>query len=224
MTADFEPQKILQENVILVLNDVQLSAELKIPEGSSSIVMFVHGSGSNRFSPRNRYVAGELNKHGFATLQFDLMSAEEEALDQHVLRRFDIRLLARRVMEATVWLQEYDETEKLGLAYFGASTGAAAALVAAAAMPDCVRSIVSRGGRPDLAGSALEQVKTPTLLIVGELDTKVLALTRQAAEKLKCRHRVEIVPGATHLFEEEGALEKVAELTAAWFSRPTTAA
>lgn len=212
-------QSMFQEDVVLSLDDVRLEGELRIPEGASSIVMFVHGSGSSRFSPRNQYVARELNNHGLATLLFDLMSAKEETLDRQAMLRFDIRFLARRVIDASKWVGEYNNTKKLNLEYFGASTGAAAALVAAASLPKQIRSVVSRGGRPDLAGMALDAVQAPTLLIVGGLDTEVLALNRQAASRLKCEHRLEIVPGATHLFEEGGALEAVAQLAAAWFTR-----
>lgn len=219
MTNDSTQNRILHERVVLLLGEIGLDGELRIPKDASSIIMFVHGSGSSRLSPRNQYIAGELNKHGLATLLFDLLSAKEEALDQHAMMRFDIRFLARRVVAASRWLREYDETENLNLGYFGASTGAAAALVAAAALPEYVSSIVSRGGRPDLAGTALEQVKAPTLLIVGGLDKDVIELNRQSATKLKCDHHLEIVPGATHLFEEPGTLETVANLAADWFSR-----
>ncbi len=211
-------QKMLEENVVLSLDDVGLEGELHIPEKATSIVMFVHGSGSSRFSPRNRYIAGELNKFGLATLLFDLFTAEEEELDKRALLRFDIEFLARRVFEASKWLREYGDTERLHLGYFGASTGAAAALVAAAELPRQVWAVVSRGGRPDLAGRSLEKVQAPTLLIVGGNDPEVLTLNRQAAEKLRCEHHLEIVPGASHLFEEEDTLAAVAILAKDWFS------
>lgn len=216
MKNDFGPNQILHERLMLVLDDVELEGELKVPKGASSIVMFVHGSGSSRFSPRNQHVANVLNRHGLATLLFDLLNANEE--NYHAMRRFDIRFLSKRVIAVSTWLSEYDETEKLRIGYFGASTGAAAALVAAAELPELIGSIVSRGGRPDLANSALEQVKAPTLLIVGGLDGEVIKLNLLAAQKLKCDHRIEIIPGATHLFEERGTLEAVAELAAKWFT------
>lgn len=222
MVKELRSGNTLQENVILSLEDVGLDGELRIPEGASSIVMFIHGSGSSRFSPRNQFVAKEMSRYGLATLLFDLMSPEEEELDGQLNLRFDIDFLARRVVEASRWLREYAVTEKLRLGYFGASTGAAAALVAAAALPNQVRAVVSRGGRPDLAGARLEKVKAPTLLIVGQRDEDVLELNRKAASHLNCEYHLEIVPHATHLFEEEGTLERVAELAEQWFAWHTT--
>ncbi len=161
VTKDSVDNKLLQKSIALSLDGVRLHGELCIPKKASNIVMFVHGSGSSRFSSRNRYVAEELNKHNQATLLFDLLSTEEESVEHHAMRRFDIRFLARRVAEVSKWLSDSAETRNLKLAYFGASTGAAAALVAAAALPEQVHAVVSRGGRPDLAGSALSDVQAP---------------------------------------------------------------
>jgi putative phosphoribosyl transferase len=189
-----------------------------MPAGAASIVLFAHGSGSGRKSPRNRYVAGVLQGGGLATLLLDLLTPAEEAVDidtGHL--RFDIDLLAERLTGATQWLATQPDTRSLRAAYFGASTGAAAALVAAAELPERIGAVVSRGGRPDLAASALPRVVAPTLLIVGGHDFPVIDLNRQALERLRCERRLEIVPGATHLFEEPGALEQVAELARRWF-------
>jgi putative phosphoribosyl transferase len=177
-------------------------------------VLFAHGSGSSRFSPRNRYVAEVLEGRGFATLLFDLLTEAEAAVRARV---FDIPLLAGRLLLAADWVSKREDLEKLPLGYFGASTGAAAALVAAAQKPERVGAVVSRGGRPDLAESSLEKVAAPTLLIVGGNDVGILDLNREAAKRLRGIVKLEIVPGAGHLFEEPGALERVAELAAAWF-------
>jgi len=200
-----------------------LAGTLDVPEGASGLVVFAHGSGSSRRSPRNRRVARILQDAGFATLLLDLLTAEEEAEDAltgHL--RFDIDLLAKRLAGAATWLRVNPVTRGLPLGYFGASTGAGAALVAAAAHPELVGAVVSRGGRPDLAGSALEQVKTPTLLIVGGDDLQVITLNQEALARLKEPKRMEIVPGATHLFEEPGALDRVAELARDWFAHYLT--
>jgi putative phosphoribosyl transferase len=194
---------------------VRLEGTLVEPDGAKGIVLFAHGTGSSRFSPRNRFVAEELNAAGLATLLIDLLTAEEEHAERvtgHL--RFDIGLLAERLLAATD-----AEESGLPLGYFGASTGAAAALVAAAERPERVRAVVSRGGRPDLAGEALARVRAPTLLIVGGDDRRVLELNRQAMEQLRSETELEIVPAATHLFEEPGALERVAELARDWFTR-----
>jgi dienelactone hydrolase len=184
------------------------------------VVLFAHGSGSGRHSPRNRYVAGELQRGGLATLLIDLLTADEEAVDLRTSRlRFDIGLLAERLIGATDWLREQPATRALGTGYFGASTGGGAALVAAAQRPDAVGAVVSRGGRPDLAGPALPRVHTPTLLIVGGADVPVIGMNEQALTQLRCKKRLEIVPGATHLFEEPGALEEVARLARGWFQQ-----
>jgi dienelactone hydrolase len=182
-------------------------------------VLFAHGSGSSRFSPRNNYVAQALRDAHVGTLLFDLLTAEEERLDAETRDlRFDIPLLTRRLVDATHWSQARRELSHLALGYFGASTGAAAALCAAACTP-AIRAVVSRGGRPDLASSALAEVLAPTLLIVGGKDQDVLALNRRALTQLTCEARLEIVSGATHLFEEPGALEQVASIAAKWFVR-----
>ncbi len=193
-----------------------LAGDLRLPEPAAGLVMFAHGSGSSRLSPRNRQVAEALNEAGFATLLFDLLTTEEELDRANV---FDIVLLAERLLAVTAWAKGEEELKRLPISYFGASTGAAAALRAAADLGDEIRAVVSRGGRPDLAAESLEDVASPTLLIVGGADWQVLELNEQAARLLRCEHEVAIVPGATHLFEEAGALERVAELAAAWFSR-----
>ena len=197
---------------------VTVEGDLVVPEGATGIVLFAHGSGSSRLSPRNRYVAGELARRGLATLLIDLLTAEEEAVDLETARlRFDIGLLADRLAGATSWLVRNRETRNLRIGYFGASTGAAAALVAAASRPESVAAIVSRGGRPDLAGNALPRVEAPTLLIVGGDDLEVLELNREAYDRLSCEKKLEVVPRASHLFEEPGTLEAVARLAGEWF-------
>lgn len=196
----------------------ELAGDLVVPAGAPALVIFAHGSGSSRFSPRNRFVAGVLNEAGFATLLFDLLTPAEEDLDRYSGRyRFDIPLLAARLEAATVWAKREPELAGLKIGYFGASTGAAAALIAAARRPEDVGAVVSRGGRPDLASDYLDRVRAPTLLIVGGNDPVVLELNRQALRKLRCEVRLEVVPGAGHLFEEPGALERVAGLARDWF-------
>jgi putative phosphoribosyl transferase len=208
---------------------VHLEGNLAVPDQARAVVLFAHGSGSSRHSPRNRYVAEVLREAGLATLLIDLLTAEEEAVDaQTAHHRFNIELLAERLVGATDWLTRHPETAKWPIGCFGASTGAAAALAAAAQRPGAIHAIVSRGGRPDLAGPALAQVDAPTLLIVGGNDVPVIALNRQAMKQLRSpQKQLTIVPGATHLFEEPGALEEVARLAANWFtshlSRPITA-
>ena len=197
---------------------VTLEGNLAIPPQASGVVMFAHGSGSSRHSPRNRAVARVLREGGLATLLVDLLTPEEEAVDEETAHlRFDIGLLADRLVDATDWLGEMEETRGLAVGYFGASTGGGAALVAAAQRPNAVRAVVSRGGRPDLAGAALARVWAPTLLVVGGNDHVVLDLNRQALARLRSEKRLEVVPGATHLFEEPGALEEVARLARDWF-------
>jgi putative phosphoribosyl transferase len=204
--------------VRLNTGSVTLEGALRIPKGAGGVVVFAHGSGSSRHSPRNRYVAQTLDEGGLATLLIDLLTAAEEREDDRTARlRFDINLLAERVVGATDWLVENAETAHLRVGYFGASTGAAAALVAAAERPDRAGAVVSRGGRPDLALSVLNRVKAPTLLIVGGRDLPVIDMNREAFEHLHVDKRLEIVPGATHLFEEPGALEQVARLAREWF-------
>jgi len=195
-----------------------LHGNLLIPARARGLVAFAHGSGSGRHSPRNQYVAEALRRAGLATLLFDLLTLDEEAEDLITGRqRFDIDLLARRLIGSTDWLQSNPKTRSLKLGYFGASTGAAAALVAATEKADIVGAVVSRGGRPDLAAPILDRVKAPTLLIVGGRDTVVIDMNRQALAKLKAEKELVIVPGATHLFEEPGALEQVAKLAGDWF-------
>ncbi len=204
--------------VQMTVGGVILEGSLCIPKDAWGAVLFAHGSGSSRFSPRNTFVSRELRKDGLATLLFDLLTKEEAEIDEATARlRFNIRLLADRLIGATNWLKRRTDAGDLKIGYFGASTGAAAALVAAAERPDVAAAVVSRGGRPDLAGDALSKVKAPTLLIVGENDTLVIDLNREAMRKLNVDRKVAIVPGATHLFEEPGTLEEVAQLAADWF-------
>ncbi|MGR4868175.1 dienelactone hydrolase family protein [Variovorax sp. LARHSF232] len=196
-----------------------LDADLNLPEAPRGLVLFAHGSGSSRFSPRNRQVARALNAAGLATLLADLLTPDEERVDERTRQlRFDIGLLAQRLAGLTDWLRTSGPTH-VEIGYFGASTGAGAALVAAAQRPDVVRAVVSRGGRPDLAGPALERVAAPTLLIVGGNDDVVIDLNRQALALLRSKKHMEIVPGATHLFEEPGTLEAVSALARDWFLR-----
>jgi putative phosphoribosyl transferase len=197
---------------------VALAGDLRVPARAAAIVLFAHGSGSGRRSPRNRHVAQQLGEAGLATLLLDLLTPSEQALDTRTGRlRFDIRLLAERLLGATAWLGQQPSTRELRLGYFGASIGAAAALVAAAVRPRNVGAIVSRGGRADLAGPALPRVVTPTLLIVGGHDVGVVTLNRQALDQLRGPRRLAVVPGATHLFEEPGALDQVSRLARDWF-------
>ncbi|MBI2742872.1 MAG: dienelactone hydrolase family protein [Chlamydiales bacterium] len=198
---------------------VSLEGSLKIPKGAKGIVLFAHGSGSSRHSPRNQFVAKFLQEGGVATLLIDLLTQDEEREDSVTGElRFDIALLARRLVAVTDWLQKNSQTRELDIGYFGASTGAAAALVAAVEKASLISAVVSRGGRPDMAGSILHLVKAPTLLIVGERDREVIGMNEAAFDKLKCEKKLAIVPNATHLFEEPGALEAVAKLARAWFS------
>jgi dienelactone hydrolase len=202
------------------VDGVLLEGDLTEPPDARGLVVFAHGSGSGRFSPRNRAVAEMLVEAGLATLLMDLLTAAEEAVDLRTGRlRFDIPLLGRRVIAAVDWLADGTTTKELAVGCFGASTGAAAALIAAAERPDRVRAVVSRGGRPDLAGDALRRVTAPTLLIVGGNDAEVLRLNQQALRTLPGKARLEVVPGATHLFEEPGALARVAALARDWFVR-----
>jgi putative phosphoribosyl transferase len=200
-----------------------LSGNLNIPRDASALVLFAHGSGSSRHSPRNQFVARTLNDTGLATLLFDLLTQEEEAIDMGTRElRFNINLLAERLVHATKWAKQQSQTRDLRIGYFGSSTGGAAALVAAVDVPHDVGAVVSRGGRPDLAGEALPKVQASTLLIVGGNDDIVIELNEQARDRMRCEAKLEIVPGATHLFEEPGTLEKVAQLASDWFSRHLT--
>lgn len=204
---------------------VELEGSLNVPAAARGMVLFAHGSGSSRHSPRNQYVARALRRAGLGTLLIDLLTSDEESVDQYMRHlRFDIELLAMRLLGAMDWLAQEPATRDLALGYFGASTGAGAALRAAAERPDRVRAVVSRGGRPDLAGTALIRVHAPTLLIVGGADAPVIDLNEQAMELLEVEKELRIIPGATHLFEEPGALEEVARLAADWFVRHLAAA
>ena len=199
---------------------MRLNGDLEVPSHARGVVLFAHGSGSSRHSPRNRHVAELLRAAGLGTLLLDLLTPAEEAVDMQTRHlRFDIELLARRLVGATDWLAEDSETAGLDIGLFGASTGAAAALMAATERPDLVRAIVSRGGRPDLAGKALPRVEAPTLLIVGGDDLAVIPLNREALAQIRAQKDLVIVPEATHLFEEPGALDEVARLAAGWFTQ-----
>jgi dienelactone hydrolase len=201
-------------------NGTLLGGDLVCPEAPIGLVVFAHGSGSSRHSPRNRFVASLLHERGCATLLLDLLTPDEDAREQAgALLRFDVTLLAGRVAAALAWARNHSQVGDLALGLFGSSTGAAAALVAAAALPAEVSAVVSRGGRPDLAGEALAAVRAPTLLVVGARDHDVLALNRQAFDALRCPKRLELVPGATHLFEEPGTLETAGRLAASWFEQ-----
>jgi dienelactone hydrolase len=206
--------------VSIELGSVRLEGDLALGPGARGVVLFAHGSGSSRHSPRNRYVARVLHDAGFGTLLMDLLTAEEERRDAFTAHlRFDISLLASRLVGATDWLLEQEDSRDLPLGYFGASTGAAAALVAAAERAGSIGAVVSRGGRPDLAGPALADVRAPTLLIVGGADTTVVGLNQTALDQLGVEKDLQVVAGATHLFEEPGALEEVARLAGLWFER-----
>jgi putative phosphoribosyl transferase len=227
MGANVSPA--VHADVDIALGPLQLQGVVGRPEQARGVVVFAHGSGSGRLSPRNQFVATTLQQAGFATLLFDLLTAEEEQRERYTRHlRFDIGLLAQRLLAATQWLRTQPALASLAIGYFGASTGAAAALVAAAdatAMdlvePDPIRiaAVVSRGGRPDLAGAALAQVRAPTLLIVGSNDTEVVALNQQALAQLRCAKALELVPQAGHLFEEPGTLAMAAQFAVAWFER-----
>jgi dienelactone hydrolase len=208
-----------EREIAIELDRKRLGATLTVPSSAQAIVIFAHGSGSSRHSPRNIFVAERLNARGLGTLLLDLLTEDEDEIDRRTAAlRFDIALLARRVDLATEWCKAQDQLETLRMGYFGASTGAGAALLAASTRDD-VDAIVSRGGRPDLAGDALRDVEAPTLLIVGERDPKVIELNRAAAAQMRMHYDIAIVPAATHLFEEPGALERVADLAVNWFLR-----
>jgi len=205
-----------KKNIEIQLEDVILQGNLSIPENATGIVIFSHGSGSSRLSPRNNYVAEVLQQKGLATLLSDLLTEKEDRIYEN---RFNIDLLTERLIAITKWVKENPETKGLNLGYFGASTGAASALVAAAYFGDKIKAVVSRGGRPDLGMQDIQKVKAPTLLIVGGYDDLVIQLNQKAYEKLQCERKLEIVPEASHLFEEPGKLEIVARLSANWFSK-----
>jgi pimeloyl-ACP methyl ester carboxylesterase len=211
----------MQRNEIFIpLKEVKLEGELNLPPDASSLVLFAHGSGSSRHSPRNQFVARALREDGrTGTLLFDLLTAEEERAERQTRHlRFNIPLLAERLIAVTRWVVDQVAIRDLAVGYFGSSTGAAAALVAAAELPELVAAVVSRGGRPDLAGDALSRVKAPTLLIVGANDKPVISLNEEAYYLFHCERALRIVPGATHLFEEEGTLETVAGMATEWFA------
>jgi len=209
-----------EREVRIPSGDARLYGDLCLPPKFAGVVLFAHGSGSGRHSARNRQVAQRLQQDGIATLLFDLLTAQEEQVDVHTREhRFDIPLLTRRMQDATAWAWTQPELQNAPVGYFGASTGSAAALIAAARLGERIAAVVSRGGRPDLAGpAALAAVKAPTLLIVGGADHGVIELNEEAHQRLQCEKQLAIVPGATHLFEERGALEQVAQMAAAWFS------
>ena len=210
----------MEKLVMLSLEEATLEGNLTLPARAQGLVVFAHGSGSSRLSPRNRYVAGVLQEAGLGTLLFDLLTAREEAIDSITAElRFNIGFLAARLVAATDWVLKNRETSRLHLGYFGASTGAAAALVGAAERPQAIKAVVSRGGRPDLATDSLARVKAPTLLIVGGLDGQVIELNEQALAQLVGVKELAIVPGATHLFEEPGTLPQAARLAASWFNK-----
>lgn len=206
------------KHVLIPVQEAVLNGDLVLPEDARGLVLFVHGSGSSRFSERNRFVAEKLHQNHLATLLFDLLTDEEEDIDRSTTQyRFDIELLTERLVVATDWVINEPITGQLDIGYFGASTGAAAALRAAVEREQAIRAVVSRGGRPDLAESTLDQVRAPTLLIVGGDDTEVIKLNRRAQEHIRAACQLEIIPGATHLFPEPGALGNVADLAAHWF-------
>jgi dienelactone hydrolase len=209
---------MIEAEIKIPTQNVEVQGNLTIPHNARGLVVFAHGSGSSRFSPRNQYVAKEFLKARIGTLLFDLLTAEEEEQDEVTAEyRFNIALLAERLIAATQWLNRDSKTKKLPFAYFGASTGAAAALIAAAKLPEDIVTVVSRGGRPDLAAEYLPQVKAPTLLLVGGEDTEVIELNKQAMAQMTAEKKLVIIPGATHLFEEPGKLEEVAKVSTEWF-------
>lgn len=210
----------IEQAIEIPSGKIRLEGELKLPKGATGVVLFAHGSGSSRNSPRNQYVARVIREAGVGTLLFDLLTKQEEAIDAYTGElRFDIEFLAKRLVDATNWITTQRATQHLRIGYFGASTGAAAALIAAVELPNIVAAVVSRGGRPDLAAEALPKVKAPTLLIVGGNDDVVIGLNEKALAKISCEKELKIVPGATHLFEEPGTLEQVAHLASAWFKK-----
>jgi putative phosphoribosyl transferase len=210
-----------KENVVIIpVDKANIKGNLAVPSGAKGVVLFAHGSGSSRVSPRNQYVAKELNNSGIATFLIDLLTKDEEEIDVYTAQfRFNIDLLARRLVGATEWLEANPATSNLVLGYFGASTGAAAALIAAAKLPKSIKAVVSRGGRPDLALAYIPKLKAPTLFIVGGNDLVVIDLNRKAMKSFSGETKLEIVTGASHLFEEPGKLEEVAKLAVKWFSK-----
>ena len=218
MTQAVKTATTQMKDVQIRSGPVQLRGDLNIPATAQGVVLFAHGSGSSRHSPRNQFVARTIREAGVGTLLFDLLTKEEEAVDMHTAHlRFDIGLLAERLINATRWIKS--ELDYLNVGYFGSSTGGGAALVAAAELGESVGAVVSRGGRPDLAGDELPRVKSPTLLIVGGLDYPVIEMNEEALARMRCEKELKIVPGATHLFEEPGTLEEVARLAADWLQK-----
>ena len=218
--SDIKQTIQIEQAIDIPSSKIRLEGELKLPKGATGVVLFAHGSGSSRHSPRNQYVARVIREAGVGTLLFDLLTKQEEAIDAYTCElRFDIEFLAKRLVDATNWITTQPATQHLRIGYFGASTGAAAALIAAVELPNIVAAVVSRGGRPDLAAEALPKVKAPTLLIVGGNDDVVIGLNEKAYAKLSCAKELTIVPGATHLFEEPGTLEQVAHLASSWFKK-----
>ncbi len=212
--------QIAQQEIRIPLGEITLDGFLAIPDEATGIVVFAHGSGSSRFSPRNQFVADTLNQEGFATLLFDLLTRDEHETDEQTRElRFNIDLLGNRLVGVIDWMQNQEDTQNLRIGLFGASTGSAASLVAAAEKPQLIQAVVSRGGRPDLAPDALPRVQAPVLLIVGGFDRPVIEMNREAAKAFTADHRVEIVEGVSHLFQEVGKLEEVARLAMEWFNR-----
>jgi len=218
MAQVIQSAKVEANDIEIRSRGVRLSGDLIVPEDAQAVVLFAHGSGSSRHSPRNKFVARTFRAAGVGTVLFDLLTREEEAVDLHTAHlRFDIGLLAERLIGATEWIKR--ELDFFRIGYFGSSTGGGGALVAAAHLGDEIGAVVSRGGRPDLAGEALPRVTSPTLLIVGGLDYPVIEMNEAALARLRCEKELKVVPGASHLFEEPGTLEQVADLAAGWFSR-----
>lgn len=216
--SDMKQTIQIEQAIDIPSGKIRLEGELKLPKGATGVVLFAHGSGSSRHSSRNQYVARVIREARVGTLLFDLLTKQEEAIDAYTGKlRFDIEFLAKRLVDATNWITTQPATQHLRIGYFGASTGAAAALMAAVELPNIVAAVVSRGGRPDLAAEALPKVQAPTLLIVGGNDDVVIGLNEKALAKISCEKELKIVPGATHLFEEPGTLEQVAHLASAWF-------
>jgi putative phosphoribosyl transferase len=223
LSPGVNPSDHIEQTVLIPVDHGELQGDLYVPADAFGLVIFAHGSGSGRHSPRNRYVARVLQEHSFGTLLLDLLTVVEEQTESPAGElRFNIGLLAERLLRAAIWTRQHRFISLLPIGYFGASTGSAAALVAAALKPEDVKAIVSRGGRPDLAGPYLSRVQAPTLLIVGGDDPFVIRLNEEAMQHIAVERKLEIIPGATHLFEEPGALEKVAELATDWFGRHMT--
>ncbi len=206
----------MEKTIQIPINSIQLEGMRAIPDGAKGLVIFAHGAGSSRLSPRNNFVAEEIRKKGVGTLLFDLLTEEEDEIYEN---RFDIPLLADRLKIVTEWVKNQSETKNLNIGYFGSSTGAAAAIIAAADIGPEIKAVVSRGGRPDLAGEALSQIQSPALFMVGGNDFGVIELNQESYDMMKCEKELKIIPGATHLFEEPGTLEEVARLAAEWFKR-----